>query len=302
MADKTGIQWTDASWNAMSGCDRISTGCRRCYALKMAARLKLMGSAHYQNDGDPRTSGPGFGFTQHEDALEIPSRWTRPRKIFVNSMSDMFHEGATDEFIDRMFGVMAICQRHQFQILTKRPDRMAEWFAYDFLSEGRSVLVAQAAEYLTHEWGWKPPLIWDARDVISHGRPAACDRNFERRPFPVWPLPNVWLGVSIEMDRFSWRADVLRNTPASIRFVSAEPLLGPLPSLDLTGINWLICGAESGDSAARPMNMDWVRDLRDRCKQSGTAFFLKQDAKNGKKIPTPELDGETWINFPTVSA
>ena len=216
MGDKTGIEWTDATWNPVTGCDRLSPGCDHCYALTMAGRLKRMGSARYQRDGDPRTSGPGFGVTCHEDVLDQPLRWRRPRRIFVNSMSDLFHPDVPDLFIAQVFTVMALCPQHTFQILTKRPQRMAS--------------------------------------LLRHRE--AC--------YDGWPLPNVWLGTSIENDRYAFRADHLRATPAAVRFVSAEPLLGPLPSLDLTGIDWLIVGGESGP-AARPMHPDWVRDLRDRC-------------------------------------
>ena len=208
MADKTGIEWTDATWNPTTGCDQVSPGCDNCYALAHAARLKKMGSPGYQNDGDPRTSGPGFALTLHPDRLNQPLRWKKPRRIFVDSMSDLFHPDVPTQFIGRVFHVMAAASHHEFQVLTKRPQRM-------------SPLLESSAG-----WGLKP----------IYG----------------WPLPNVWLGTSIENDRYTFRANHLRETPAAVRFLSLEPLLGPLPSLDLADIDWVIVGGESGPNA-RPM-------------------------------------------------
>lgn len=238
MGDDSNIEWTDATWNPVTGCDRTSPGCDNCYALKMAGRLNRMGQANYQNDGDPRTSGPGFGVTCHPHMLDQPLRWKRPRRIFVNSMSDLFHPDVPDEFIARVFAVMALCPQHTFQILTKRPQRMASLLASPRFDVFRASVVDS---------------------FIDHGVRVGLDDD----PF-AWPLPNVWLGVSIENDTYSWRANYLRDTPAAVRWISAEPLLGPLPSLDLTGIDWLVVGGESGPGA-RPMHPDWVRDLRDRC-------------------------------------
>lgn len=243
------IEWTDATWNPVTGCTRTSPGCDHCYALTMAARLKLMGSARYQNDGEPPLSGPGFKVTCHPDLLDEPLRWRKPRRVFVNSMSDLFHPDVPDEFIRRIFDVMCLTRRHTFQILTKRPQRMA-----DLLGRWSSE-------------GW------------------------------FYTLPNVWLGSSIESDRYAFRADHLRATPAAVHFLSLEPLLGPLPSLDLAGIGWVIVGAESG-RGARPMDLDWVRDIRDRCVTAGIPFFLKQDAVNGRKVHLPELDGRQWTEYP----
>lgn len=232
MGDKTKIEWADASWNVVTGCDRTSPGCDHCYALTLAKRLKAMGSPRYQVDGDPRTSGPGFGVTLHEDLLDQPLRWQRPRRIFVNSMSDLFHPDVPSEFIAEVFAVMALAERHTFQVLTKRPQRMAKLLSNDaFLDEVDTARLRR--QPLSHH-------------LVDH------------------PRPNVWLGTSIENDNYTWRADYLRATPAAVRFISAEPLLGPLPSLDLTGIDWVIAGGESG-SGARPMHPDWVRDLRDAC-------------------------------------
>ena len=221
MADGTGIEWTEATWNPTTGCDRTSPGCDHCYALTLARRLKAMGNPKYQHDGDTRTSGPGFGLTLHRDQLDLPKRWSRPRTVFVNSMSDLFHEDVPIGFIHDVFAVMEDCAQHTFQVLTKRANRLS-----------------RIAEQI------------------------------------AWPS-NVWMGVSVESDRYSFRADQLRCVPAAVRFISAEPLLGPLPSLDLTGIDWLIAGGESGPGA-RPAHPDWVRDLRDRCREADVAYFFKQ--------------------------
>lgn len=226
MAD-TSIEWTTKTWNPTTGCDRISPGCDNCYALTMAKRLKAMGQAKYQTDGDPRTSGPGFGLAVHADALGEPLRWKKPAKVFVNSMSDLFHARVPREFLVRVWDVMARTPHHTYQILTKRPERMA--------------------------------------------------RVLAGMPTGLWPLPldNVWLGASVEADEYSARADAVRATPAAVRFLSAEPLIGALPSLDLTGIDWLIIGGESGHGA-RPMMLRWVDDLIELARASGTAVFVKQ--------------------------
>ena len=244
----TTIEWTDETWNPTTGCDRISPGCDNCYALTLAKRLKGMGSAKYQADGDPRTSGPGFKLTVHPDTLDAPLRWRKPRKVFVNSMSDLFHVDVPAEFIAQVFAVMALTPQHTYQVLTKRPQRMAALLGLPGF----------------------PSIVQDEMDDLcdEQGLPNPRDR---RHP---WPLPNVWLGTSIENDTYSWRANHLRATPAAVRFISAEPLLGPLPSLDLTGIDWLIVGGESGPGA-RPMHPEWVQVLRDDCAEGGPAFFFK---------------------------
>lgn len=254
MGDNSAIEWTEATWNPVTGCDRCSPGCDNCYALTLAKRLKAMGNPRYQNDGDPRTSGPGFKVTCHPDALDQPARWTRPRHIFVNSMSDLFHPDVLTvqlrgaPFLAHVFARMVAAEQHTFQILTKRPQLMAAVLSHpQFRLDVNGLLL---------ELGHR---------VMPGGM---TDPSF------VWPA-NLWLGTSIETDRYTFRADHLRATPAAVRFVSAEPLLGPLPSLDLTGIDWLIAGGESGHRA-RPMHPDWVRDLRDRCTAAGTAFFFKQ--------------------------
>ena len=266
----TSIEWTRGddgtagmTWNPTSGCDRISPGCTNCYALKMAGRLKLMGSAKYQRDGDPRTSGPGFGLTMHHDALALPLQWRKPRRIFVDSMSDLFHRDVTDEFIAEVFAVMALAQQHTFQVLTKRPQRMAALLADD--GDGDSfVAEVEAAIQRRHPAG---PMTEDGSGYLL---PGLWDHDGM-----TWPLPNVHAGTSIESDAYTWRADHLRNTPAAVRFLSLEPLLGPLPSLDLTGIDWVIVGGESGPGAS-PMHPDWVRDIRDRCVAAYVPFFFKQ--------------------------
>lgn len=232
----TKIEWADTTWNPTTGCDRISPGCRECYAATLARRLKAMGQPKYQHDGDPRTSGPGFALTVHPDTLGDPLTWRQPKRVFVNSMSDLFHQDVPDQFIAEVFAVMALAPQHTCQVLTKRPQRMADWLNRVQRTEAWWTLDGQKA---------------------SKGGVHIGDEN------TTWPLPNVWLGVSIENDRYTWRADHLRRTPAAVRFISAEPLLGPLPSLDLGGIDWLIVGGESGPNA-RPMHPDWVRDLRGR--------------------------------------
>jgi protein gp37 len=285
----TSIEWTKnadgtrgQTWNPTSGCDKVSPGCGLprpgtndaesghtggWYAMAMAARLKLMGSPKYQNDGNAETSGPGFAFTEHPDVLEAPLRRSKPTTYFVNSMSDMFHPDATDLFIAETWAVMGATPQHTYQILTKRP---------------------KAARYLLE----------DEEGEFRYKVALSRRRHAPDTPIPPWPYPNVWLGTSIESDRYAFRADHLRATPAAVRFLSLEPLLGPLPSLDLSGIDWVIVGAESG-RGARPMDLGWVRDIRDCCIEKRIPFFFKQDATAaGKKIPLPKLDGRMWDEMP----
>jgi protein gp37 len=285
MGDKTGIEWTDATWNPTTGCDKVSPGCDNCYAMTLAPRLKAMGSAHYQRDGDPKTSGPGFGISMHPDGLDKPLRWTRPRKIFVNSMSDLFHSGVTDEFIADVFIVMAIARQLTFQVLTKRPGRM------------RSLLSSPR--------------------FLSLLEDAAKRRD---RPFiATWPLPNVWLGTSVEdQKRADLRIPPLLDTPAAVRFLSMEPLIGEVsfrwakwvPAINgnhldgLKGIGWVIVGGESGPGA-RPMDADLVRRLRDQCVEAGVPFHFKQWGSHDehgvpthKKVAGRMLDGRTWDEWP----
>jgi protein gp37 len=243
MAQKSSIEWTEATWNPTTGCDRTSPGCDNCYALTLAKRLKAMGVEKYQNDGDPRTSGPGFRITTHDDVLAIPYSWRLPRLVFVNSMSDLFHERVPDNFIEAVFEVMRHTPWHTYQILTKRSRRL---------------------------------------------------RNIA--PKLDWP-PNVWMGVSVENAKYRFRVDHLREVQAAIRFLSAEPLLGPLDDVDLTGIHWVIAGGESGPGA-RPMDISWGRDLRDQCLQAQVKFFFKQWGGRTPKAGGRELDGRTWDDLP----
>lgn len=239
---QTAIEWTEATWNPTTGCDRTSPGCDHCYALTLAKRLKAMGQPKYQNDGDPVSSGPGFRLTIHEDALNVPRTWTAARKVFVNSMSDLFHPDVPEDFIRRVFDVMVDTPRHEYQVLTKRSKRLAQ---------------------------------------MAHRLP--------------WP-PNVWMGVSIENQTYAFRANHLRDVPAAVRFVSAEPLIGPV-ELDLDGIDWLIAGGESG-VGARPLDIEWVRALRDACLEQRVAFFFKQWGGRHPKAGGRDLDGRTWGEYP----
>lgn len=242
------IEWTGRTWNPTTGCDRVSPGCDHCYALTLAGRLKTMGQAKYQNDGDPRTSGPGFGLTLHPDALNVPLKVRKPTTWFVNSMSDLFHPKVPEHFVAEVWDVMGAATQHTFQVLTKRPQRM-------------STLVGR----------WDN----DGLFVNDEGMLDCCEAMPIGPEFGPWPLPNVWLGTSIENDRYSFRADHLRKTPAATRFLSLEPLIGPVPSLNLTGIDWVIIGGESGHGA-RPMDLSWARDLVSQAYEAGAAVFVKQ--------------------------
>ncbi|MFI9437216.1 DUF5131 family protein [Streptosporangium sp. NPDC052375] len=245
MSDRSPIEWTEATWNPTTGCDQISTGCDNCYALTLARRLKAMGAQKYQNDGDPRTSGPGFGITLHPDALEVPRRWKQPRLIFVNSMSDLFHARVPMDFVRQVFEVMAGTPQHTYQLLTKRAHR--------------ALLLA---------------------DKID------------------WPA-NVWMGTSVENIDTMHRIDDLRRIPAALRFLSCEPLLGPLPGLDLVGIDWVIVGGESGPNH-RLLNPSWVREVRDTCQQAGVPFFFKQWGGRTPKSGGRALDERTWDEIPAT--
>jgi protein gp37 len=268
---RTSIEWATHVWNPFTGCDRVSPGCAHCYAAQQAPRLKGYGNPRYQVDGDPRTSAPGFGFTVHWDKLERPERFPKGARVFVNSMSDVFHDEASESALAALWRAFAAQPDVNFLVLTKRPERM------------RAVL-ADRADFLG-PIGQLLPL----------------------------PLPNVWLGVSIENRRFVHRADLLRETPAAVRFISAEPLLGPLlspestygphpfadghPSLDLYRIDWLIVGGESGPGA-RPMKLEWAHDLVRAAQATVTAPFVKQLGKvAGQAIPDGGRKGErieTW--------
>jgi protein gp37 len=236
VSDRTKIEWTEATWNPVTGCTKVSPGCEHCYAERFAERFRGVPGHPYEQ---------GFDVRIWPDRLSQPFRWKRPRLVFVNSMSDLFHPLLSKEFIGRVLKVIEQTPQHTYQVLTKRPARMAK--------------------------------------VLSL--------------FSSMPLPNLWLGTSIELDRFYWRADQLRETQAAIRFLSLEPLLGALPRLKLEGIGWVIVGGESGPGH-RPIEIDWVRDLRDRCRAARIPFFFKQW---GGARPTSGgrlLDGRTWDDMP----
>ena len=247
MSDGSGIEWTEATWNPVTGCSKVSPGCAHCYAETLSRR--------FGTTNKPWTPANATeNVVIHPERLEQPARWRRPRVIFVNSMSDLFHELVPVSFVQDVFEVMASSERHTFQVLTKRPERALE---------------------LATELPW---------------------------------TANVWLGVSIENSRFTWRADVLREVPAGVRFISAEPLLGSLlesgarrSPLDLTLIDWLIAGGESGPGY-RPVHIEWVRELREACERAGVAFFFKQWGGRTPKSGGRELDGETFDEMPGRSA
>ncbi|MGI5245156.1 DUF5131 family protein [Dactylosporangium sp. CA-139066] len=243
MADRSSIEWTEATWNPTTGCDRISAGCDNCYALTLAKRLKAMGSPKYQTDGDERTSGPGFGVALHPDALSIPQRWREPRVVFVNSMSDLFHARVPVSFVKQVFDVMAATPQHTYQILTKRAKRLA--------AIGSKV---------------------------------------------AWPS-NVWIGVSVEDEGQLARVRHLTLVPAAVRFISAEPLLGPLRDINLEGIDWVIAGGESGPRA-RPVDPEWIRQLRDDSVAQRVPFFFKQWGGATPKAGGRTLDGRLWDEMP----
>lgn len=245
MANNSSIEWTEATWNPVVGCSIISPGCTNCYAMRMAHRLEAMGQTKYI--GTTRVSGgrPKWNGTIRLDnnSLQLPSTWKSGRMIFVNSMSDMFHEDVPLAFIRRVFNAMAATPRHTYQILTKRAGNL---------------------------------------EKISN--------------YLVWPK-NVWMGVSVEHADYTFRIDHLRQTDAAIKFLSLEPLLGPLENINLGGIDWVIAGGESGPGA-RPMEAAWVRSIRDQCASAGVAFHFKQWGGVNKKRAGRLLDGRTWDDFP----
>jgi len=231
---KSAIEWTEATWNPLTGCDKISPGCAHCYAERMALRLQAMGQERYVN---------GFELTLHEQLVEQPLRWKKPQTIFVNSMSDLFHEDVPAQFIFRIFDVMRRASWHRFQVLTKRSERLLEL---------------------------APQIDWPA---------------------------NVWMGVSVERKDYTFRIDHLRQAGAKVRFLSLEPLLGPLEKLDLTGIHWVIVGGESGPRA-RPVLEEWVVSIRDQCLAARVPFFFKQWGGVNKKRTGRVLQGRTWDERP----
>jgi protein gp37 len=243
MSTRSNIEWTDSTWNAATGCTQVSLGCDHCYAKRIAERFRGVAGSPYEQ---------GFDLKLWPERLELPVRWKKPRMIFVNSMSDLFHKDIPDHFIVQVFETMAKkASHHTYQVLTKRPSRLVN-----------------------------TTLLQKITEAIG-----------------AWP-PHIWLGVSVESQDCTWRIDKLRLVPAPVRFISAEPLL-ELLTLNLEGIAWLIVGAESGPGA-RAMDEGWVRSLRDQCLACQTAFFYKQNARNGHKIPLPSLDGQVWQQFPRL--
>jgi len=230
------IEWTESTWNPVTGCTKISAGCHNCYAARMAERLKAMGQANYSR---------GFEVTLHEQALDLPLKWKKPQTVFVNSMSDLFHESIPADFIERVFDVMLRANWHTFQVLTKRAERMA---------------------------GFASSLQWPR---------------------------NVWMGVTVENASCVDRIDFLRQVPAAVRFISMEPLLSAIDSVDLDGIDWVIVGGESGPGA-RPMERDWVTSILRQCRAAGVPFFFKQWGGVNKKRAGRLLDGRTWNQMPAA--
>jgi len=237
MSIRSSIEWTESTWNPLTGCTKVSPGCKHCYAERMARRLQAMGQPNYVN---------GFRLTLHEHVLEAPLSWKKPQVIFVNSMSDLFHPDVPVKFIQQVFSVMHRASWHIFQVLTKRSERL-----------------------------------------------------LELSPQIEWPI-NAWMGVSVETQNYVYRIDHLRQTGAYIKFLSLEPLLGPLPHLDLHGINWVIVGGESGPGA-RPLREEWVLEVRDQCQVAHVPFFFKQWGGVRKKSAGRLLEGRTWDAMPILA-
>ncbi len=235
MSGNSKIEWTESTWNPVTGCTRISDGCIHCYAERMALRLKAMGQRNYAN---------GFRVTLHEHMLNLPLHWRTPSTIFVNSMSDLFHEDVPDDFIQRVFAVMKEASWHRFQVLTKRTARLVDL-----------------------------------------------------APALPWP-DNIWMGVTVEKPDYTSRIEHLRMVESAVRFLSLEPLLGPMRQMDLSGIDWVIVGGESGPGA-RPMAVGWVRDIHRQCHKAGVPFFFKQWGGLNKKRAGRLLDGLTYDEMPT---
>jgi protein gp37 len=237
MAANSKIEWTECTWNPVTGCTKVSPGCQNCYAERMARRLQAMGQPNYRN---------GFRLTVHPHMLDLPLHWRQPRSIFVNSMSDLFHKDVPLDFIEKVFDVIRRAPQHRFQILTKRSKRLKE---------------------------------------LS--------------PRLAWP-DNVWMGVTVENQDYTHRIDHLRQTGATVKFISFEPLLSPIPNIDLTGINWAILGGESGPGA-RPMPREWVTDIRDQCIAGKVPFFFKQWGGVNKKANGRTLENRTWDQIPPTA-
>jgi len=234
MNNNTAISWTETTWNPLTGCTKISSGCKNCYAAAWARRLQAAGIKHYAN---------GFNLTVHPDSVDEPRHWRKPTIVFVNSMSDMFHAQVPFDFIARVFDTMNACPRHIFQVLTKRSNVLLQY---------------------------APNLKW---------------------------TDNIWMGVSVEDQALVHRIDDLRQVPAKVRFLSLEPLLGPMPNLNLTGIHWVIVGGESGPGF-RPMDVDWARNIRNQCVKAGVTFFFKQYSGFHPKKLGDQLDGVVWHDMP----
>lgn len=241
--NRSTIEWTEVTWNPVTGCDRISAGCDHCYALALSKRLKAMGAEKYQNDGDPRTSGPGFGVTTHPKSLTQPSRWTGSRLVFVNSMSDLFHAKVPLDFVRGVFDVIRNTPQHTYQVLTKRSTRLRR---------------------VAHQLNWPS---------------------------------NLWMGVSVENNEVLDRIDDLRCVPAAVRFLSCEPLIGDVGTLNLEGIHWVIVGGESGPNP-RPMDPAWAESIRDQCTDADIPFFFKQWGGRTPKANGRELAGRVWDELP----
>jgi protein gp37 len=237
MAHKSQIEWTESTWNPVTGCNKISPGCKNCYAERLAKRLKAMGQANYRN---------GFKLTLQPQMLELPLKWKKPQTIFVNSMSDLFHKDVPLDYIQQVFDVMNRAHWHRFQVLTKRADRLAE---------------------LSSELTWSP---------------------------------NIWMGVSVESQKYVHRINDLRSTSADVKFLSLEPLLSSLKNLDLREIDWAIIGGESG-YGFRPIKEEWVLDIRQQCRDFDVPFFFKQWGGFNKKKTGRLLEGRTWDEMPTVA-
>lgn len=237
MGDKSTIEWTEATWNPVTGCTKISAGCKNCYAERLALRLQAMGQPNYAN---------GFRITLQDHMLDVPRKWKKPRTIFVNSMSDLFHVKVPTPYIQDVFDVMNEVSRHRYQVLTKRAERLLE---------------------LNNELTWGE---------------------------------HIWMGVSVENSSVRDRIDYLRKTKAHTKFLSLEPLIGALPELDLSGIDWVIVGGESGHGA-RPIKEEWVTDIRDQCLKAGVAFFFKQWGGVNKKRAGRLLQGRTWDEMPLLT-
>jgi len=269
----TAIEWTDATWNPVTGCSKVSPGCAHCYAETLSLRFGWSKLPWTPENAEANV-------VLHPDRLDKPLRWRKPRMVFVNSMSDLFHELVPDDFLRTAFGVMASSE-HTYQVLTKRPERARDFFE-------------------RHHWraGLMPWVAPSGRTDLLYRFPVPNDLADDPGGIPVdHPPENIWLGTSIENNRWTIRADALRETPAAVRFVSAEPLLGPLLDLDLTGIDWLIVGGESG-VGARAMHAQWAKDLRDRAVENGTAFFFKQWGGRTPKAGGRTLDGVIWDEYP----